>query len=273
MLQGVDLARTEAHIDQHLRALAQGLASLRQGLAAALERQQYLQRGNDRITGGGVVAAHDMPGVFTPHQPAALQQLGHDVTVANLGPHERNVQVLECKLQAQVTHQRTDHPALQLAPLVQVPGDDEQQLVAIDDRAGMIDHQHPVTITVEGNAQVGVTDQHCRLQRLDVGRAAAFVDVQAVRLRMQHRHFGTQLTEHARRDFVGGAMGAVDDQLEPFEAGAGRHTALAKLDVAASGIVDARNLAQLARADHRHRLVKKLLDHQLDFVGQLGALA
>lgn len=58
-------------------------------------------------------------------------------------------------------------------------------------------------------------DQDSSLQRFDVCRAATFVDVQAIRLRMQHGHVGTQLTEYAGRNLVGRTMGAVDHQLEP----------------------------------------------------------
>ncbi|MNY77409.1 hypothetical protein D3C86_2173000 [compost metagenome] len=52
---------------------------------------------------------------------------------------------------------------------MQVSGDDEQQFVTIYDRTGMVDHQYPVTVAVKGNTQVGMTDQHRRLQRLDMG--------------------------------------------------------------------------------------------------------
>jgi hypothetical protein len=57
-------ATTKTHIDQHLRALAQRLTRLGQAFARRLSHQ-HLQRGNDRITGGGVVEANDMPGVLT----------------------------------------------------------------------------------------------------------------------------------------------------------------------------------------------------------------
>ncbi|MNT39615.1 hypothetical protein D3C72_1758780 [compost metagenome] len=111
-----------------------------------------------------MVAAHDVTGVFTADQPFTLQQLGHDVTVADLGPHKRDVQVLERQLQAQVTHQRTDHPALQLAMFLQVASNDEQQLVTVDDGARVVDHQHAIAVTVKGNAEIGMPDQYSGLQ-------------------------------------------------------------------------------------------------------------
>ena len=67
-------------------------------------------------------------------------------------------------------------------------------------------------------------------------------------------------------------MGAIDDDLQPGEVGTARHTALTEFDIAPGGIVDSRDLAQLLGLDHRHRLIKQLFDHQLNFVRQLGAL-
>ena len=39
---------------------------------------------------------------------------------------------------------------------MQITRNDEQQLVAIDDGAGVIDHQYSIAITIKGDAQVSV---------------------------------------------------------------------------------------------------------------------
>ncbi|MNE93074.1 hypothetical protein D3C80_1908720 [compost metagenome] len=72
MLQRVDFTGTEAHIDQHLRALAQGLTGLSKGLPATLEGHQHLQRSDNRIPRGGVIETHHMPGVLAANDPFAL---------------------------------------------------------------------------------------------------------------------------------------------------------------------------------------------------------
>ncbi|MCY1403958.1 hypothetical protein D9M71_191550 [compost metagenome] len=106
-----------------------------------------------------------------------------------------------------------------------------------------------------------------------MGRTAFFVDVQAIGLSRQDSYIGTQLTKHAGGYLVGGTVSTVDNHLQAGEVRAGRHTALAELDVAAGCVIDTRNLAKLARFNHGHRRIEQFLNHQLDFVRQLCALA
>lgn len=61
------LTTVEANIDQYLRALAQAVPGLGQGLTATLEGQQHLQRGDDRVAGGGVLGAYDVAGILAPN--------------------------------------------------------------------------------------------------------------------------------------------------------------------------------------------------------------
>ncbi|MCY1412218.1 hypothetical protein D9M71_276180 [compost metagenome] len=222
-----------------------------------------------------MLLADDVPGILATQHPATFEHLGHHVAVADLGAHEGDVARRQGQLQAQIAHQGADHsgPFGQTIALLEIGGNDVKQLVAIDHGAGMVDHQHPVAVAVEGDAHVGTLLEHRFLQRLHVGGADPGVDVETVRLRGDHRHLGAQLAEYAGRHLVGGAMGAVEHQLEAGEIGAGRHAALAELDVAAGRVVDPRRLAQLRRLDHAHRRIEQLLDHQLDLVRQLGSLA
>ncbi|MNV61304.1 hypothetical protein D3C71_1538070 [compost metagenome] len=185
-----------------------------------------------------MVEAHDMTRVFTTHQPVALQQIRDDIPVTDIGPHKWNRQVRQSQLKAQVTHQSTDHATLQLAPLMQITSNDKQQLVTVDDSAGMIDHQNAITITIEGDTQVCVLSQDSSLQLPHMRRTAVVVDVQTVGLRGQHHDLGTQLTEYARRNLVGRAMGAVDNDFQTRKTGTGRHAAFAKFNVTAGGVVD-----------------------------------
>ena len=79
-------------------------------------------------------------------------------------------------------------------------------------------------------------------------RAAAEIDVLAVRIDAQCDDVGAQLFEHVGTDLVGRAVGAIDHDLEPVEGQRARHAALEKHQVAADGIVDARGLADFAAA-------------------------
>lgn len=135
----------------------------------------------------------------------------------------------------------------------------------------MIHHQHPVAVAIEGDANVGMLVEHCLLQPFQVSGAAIFVDVEPVRLHAQHADVRPQFAEDAGRDLVGGAIGAIQHDLHAGEAGPGGHAALAELDVATGGIIDARDLADTRRVDHGHGRIEQFLDHGLEFIGQLGA--
>ncbi len=72
-----------------------------------------------------------------------------------------------------------------------------------------------------------------------MGRAAAVVDVGAVGRHAERDDVGAELPQRLGRDVVGGAVGAIDDDLEPVEPqplGEGR---LGEVDVAAARVVDA----------------------------------
>ena len=90
-----------------------------------------------------------------------------------------------------------------------------QQLVAVDDRAGGVDGQAPVGVTVVGQAEVGAVLHDRRLQQLEVGGAGAVVDAGAVTVRRD----GDDLRARPPVDLGGQggrrALRAVDDDLQP----------------------------------------------------------
>ncbi len=91
-----------------------------------------------------------------------------------------------------------------------MPGEDGDDEVAVDEVAVGVDGQHAVAVAVEGEAQVEPVGAHERLQRPDVRRPAAVVDVAAVRFGAQHDDVGAALGQAERRRLVHRAVGAVD---------------------------------------------------------------
>ncbi len=75
----------------------------------------------------------------------------------------------------------------------------------------------PVAVAVESESDIGLAVHDRALERLRRCRAATGVDVRAVGRVEEREHFGAGLREHRRRDAVGRAVGAVEDDACAFE--------------------------------------------------------
>ena len=85
---------------------------------------------------------------------------------------------------------------------------------------------------------------------------------------------GAEFPQRLRRDLVGGAVGAVDDDAEAFERQIARQRALGEFDVAVLDAVDAAGAAEIGRGGEALAEVgvDQALDLRLDRVGQLVAV-
>ena len=91
---------------------------------------------------------------------------------------------------------------------------ERDQLVAVDDIAGAIDRQHAIGIAVVGEADVVTAILDDRAQRFDVRRADAVVDVAPVRRDADRGDVRPEAPEDLGRRTVGGAVGAVERDVE-----------------------------------------------------------
>jgi len=211
-------------------------------------------------------------GTFAAQYPALFLHHFQHVAVAHLGAGETDALLLEQHFQRHVRHQGA-HGAGHGARRQAVLDHDVQQLVAVIQAARRVTHDQAVGVAVERDAEIGAM--------LDDGRghgsrrrgAEARVDVEAVRLVADGNDFRAQFMEHVRGDMVGGAVGAIDDDLQATQVQLVREGALAKFDVTALGVVEALGAAQLVRRHAGHGRIERRLDFQLHAVGQLGALA
>ena len=142
-----------------------------------------------------------------------------DVAVTDRGlldPHARGGHRL---VQAEVAHHRGDEGVLCQPPLLaQRDGQQAEDLVAVDDLAGVVDREAAVGVAVDGEAGVGPVLEHGLPQRGQVGRAAAGVDVEpvgAVPDRDDPRAGGGQ---RLRAGLVRSTVGAVEHHGEAVEA-------------------------------------------------------
>ena len=111
----------------------------------------------------------------------------------------------------------------------------------------LVGDDQPVGVAVESDADIGAPRQHLLPHLLGREGAAFAVDVQPVRRDRDREHLGAELPQHGRRNLVGGAMRAVDDDPQPIQPQPFREALLHELDIAAAGILEPLGATELAR--------------------------
>ena len=185
-----------------------------------------------------------MPGALAAQLPATREQFFQHVAVADLGPHHGHAHLAQRHFDRHVGHQRADHARHGLALRQALGGHHVEQFVAVVQAALGIDDLQPVGVAVERDAVVGTVLGHRRHQRRRRRGADTSVDVDAVGLAADLHDRRAKFVEHVGCHVVAGAVRGVDDDLQPAQRQAVRHRALAELDVAAAGVVQAPGLAQ-----------------------------
>ena len=159
----------------------------------------------------------------------------------------RDAALLHQPVEAEVRHRRHRDEID-----AEVQREDRDDLVAVDDRAVLVDGEHAVAVTVERDTEIEAAASRRALQRSEVGRAAADVDVRAVRLVADRLDLRAELGERARRDVRVRAVRAVDGDAQAAEV---RAEALEHvLEVAVDGDADVIDLTAAGRGRVEQRL-------------------
>src|SRR6185437_4476710 len=253
----------------------EAVAHFRHRLVLALDHREHLQGCDEAVAGGGVVGQDDVAGRLAADVVALRAHLLDHVTVADRRAHEAQALRGEMPLETEIRdHGRDDARILQAAVFLPALGDDGEQLVAVDDMPALVDDEHAVGVAVERNADVGAHLAHLARQRVEIGRAAVLVDVEAVRIDADRNDLGAELPQRAWRDLVGGAVGAIDDDTQIFESDAARQRALGEFDVTVLHAVDAAGAAEVLAAGQllAEIGIEQRLDLQLHLVAELVAV-
>jgi len=209
----------ERHVLEHLGQRFENPGHLARLAAVLNQHGEHLERRDQAVAGGGIVAEHDMAGLLATQVVTALAHALDHVTVADRGAPQIQAEPAQVALQAQVGHHRADDAAaLQYLRLLPGMGDQAEDLVAIDQAAALVGHDHTVGVAVERDAEIGAMVEHRLAQRGRRGGTAILVDVETVGLDRHRHHLGAKLVKHRRRDLVGGAVGAIDHDLQTVEA-------------------------------------------------------
>ena len=157
-----------------------------------------------------------MAGLLAAERPASADELGHHVAIAHRRGGHLDSSGRHRAVEAVVGHHGHGHaPAGQSPGGAQVQRGEGDQLVAVHHGACAVHRKHAVAVAVEREAHVVAAGRHGLCEMLDMGGAAALVDVAAVRLGGHRLHIRAQAAEDLRRHAVGGPMGAVEQHAQP----------------------------------------------------------
>ncbi len=159
-----------------------------------------------------------MPGLLAAEGVSVLLHLLQHVPVAHGRLHEPDARALHGQLEAEVGHHgRDDGVGAQCGTLPHRQREHGEDLVAVDLVTGVVHGQAAVGVAVVRDAEVRAVLDDRGLELVQVGRAAAVVDVEAVRLGADRDDLGAGPGERLRRDPRGRAVRFVQDDLQPVE--------------------------------------------------------
>ena len=260
---GDRLAVGDLDVDQRLR---QFLHRLHRGEVAAAELADRRQRRGDAVAGGDDAGVDDVARLLAAERPAALAQLVEHVAVADAGHGDLDPGLLHRLVEAVVAHHGDGDAAGQLAAPGHPARDQGDQLVAVVAATAAVDGEDAIAVAVEGEAdrRLGAGDRAGEL--LEVGGAAALVDVAPVRLGADRLDRGAEPLEDRRGGAEGGAVGAVEQDVTAGEIE--REGGLQRPQVVLEAAVQ---LTDLAGLDGVALGVQQRLDPRLGLVVELGA--
>ncbi len=117
--------------------------------------------GEDAIARGGMVGEDHVSGLFPAERETAGAERFEHVPVSHCGLDHVDPSVAHRKTESEVGHHRDDDGVVtQFSTGAQIVGDDADDVVAVDDLAGVIDGDQPIGITVERDADICAVLDH-----------------------------------------------------------------------------------------------------------------
>ena len=156
----------------------------------------------------------DMPALLSADQVIISLHVLIDIAVTDGSLFIIDSGSVQRLVQSEITHNcGDDGVARQLSPALHIFGADIHNLVAVHFIAVFIYSQAAVCVSVKCKADIQLVLTDIFLQALQVRASAVLVDVQSVRLVMDHIGFRAQRVEYRRTDHPAGSVGAVQCDL------------------------------------------------------------
>ena len=143
-------------------------------------------------------------------------------------------------------------------------------MVAVHDRARVVDGDQPVGVAVERQTEIGPFGHHRGRERGRVRRSATVVDVHAVGPVGDHVHGGSRIGEHLAGQAAASPVGGIDDDRQPVESPVPDRLVQVAHVVAHVGVAIDQHADLSTRPGRRAQLVERAVDAGLDVVGQLA---
>ena len=210
------------------------LESFDQGFEAAVQRDErsYFNRSEKTVTGGRILEKDNVAGLLASKHVTTAKHLFENVAVADVGASKRNVFAGESALKSEIGHGSSDNTvAGKLVSRFEKARRRQQNAIAVHDLPRPADEEGAVSVTIESDAHRGALGDDAFLQGIEVKRATIGVDVAAVGRRANGDDFRAQRAEKFRAELVRGAVGAIENDAQTRELGAGNEAAAEKGEI------------------------------------------
>mmetsp|Transcript_7323 Transcript_7323/g.12823 ORF Transcript_7323/g.12823 Transcript_7323/m.12823 type:complete len:277 (+) Transcript_7323:1049-1879(+) len=208
---------------------------------------------------------------------AQVQSMGphgfHHVAITHRCAMQGDALLRQKTLQAEVGHdRRRQRPFLQTSDLGPALCEKRHDLVAIRDRASLINQDHPIGVAIKANSQIRPCLTHLLRCRLRLGRTAAKVDVQTIGLDAEGNDLRPEFPQNLWRGAIGCAVGTVDHHLQTIQTHVRREGRFHPLHIAEAAVVDPFRAADVSGLHRVHTLEGHLLDRGFGVVVQFEAI-
>jgi len=209
------------YVDDELRVILEAGDEMLEAATKRDERSDF-DGGEKAVASGAVFKKDDVAGLFAAENVAAAEHFFEDVAVADVGAGKNDVFAGEDAFETEIGHGSGDDAiAFELALHFEEAGGGEEDAVAVDDASRIGDEERAVGIAIEGDAELGFFFDDALLQAFEMERAAAGVDVAAIGRRAHGDDIGAEGAKEFGAEFVGGAVGAIENDAEAGQARAG----------------------------------------------------
>ena len=219
------------HVEDGLRIVFEACDE-RVEAAFECNKRRDFDGGEKAVACRGVFQKNDVAGLFAAEDVAAFEHFFKDVAVTDIGAGKRDVLAAKNAFETKVGHRGgNDAIAGKFALGFEITRHGEKNAVAVDDFSVAGDEKGAVGVTVESDPESGALLGHTLLKSIQVKRATACVDIAAVWFRADGDDVTPKRKEEFRPKFIGGAVGAVQDDSEPLERGSRNGAAAEKVEV------------------------------------------